>query len=523
MNGPARQNSLLTIITNPQSDVPLTLSIVIDTPLHRGAAISGRLIASGGTGGYVYSVSGAATSWLSVDGATGELSGTAPSTVGRAYFTGEVEDSSSTDVTASLSVDIVSRLSGGRNFPVRGEIGVPYEYQLTAAGATGTMTWAYLDGTVPAGLTVETDGLIDGTPTTPAGTSYFSLRGTDSGTGDTVDVATSILIYEALAVTFAELGDYGAGGAYTIPPMVQSVPYTLHAVVTGGGAPESLRFTFNLPSEGSTFHRDISILGNVATITMIDTSTALLTVHTTHFGVSVTDGFSIATVDGYGIEYPYASGGIHPLKNGSALGDPTPFKIDMVDGNGTKAKPVNSADTLTLQFDADLDMPYAQTSVQSGDTIANTTTETAFATAPAAFAANWAKVGTVLRLRASGVYSGQSLGSPAVTLNVYLGTTQLLSIVSPAVGATVTNGIWDIDAHLTVTAIGASGAIEAHGRGFFASSATAGVSVPCVANTAGITVATNVSKALAVKAQWSSAATANTIRMRQLVLERLDP
>lgn len=64
--------------------------------------------------------------------------------------------------------------------------GAPYEQQLGAFGATGTVTWSLAaDSSLPSGLTLASTGLISGTPTA-AGQTIASITATDSeGESDT--------------------------------------------------------------------------------------------------------------------------------------------------------------------------------------------------------------------------------------------------------------------------------------------------------------------------------------------------
>lgn len=50
------------------------------------------------------------------------------------------------------------------------DVGVPYSYQLLAAGGSGNYAWKILSGTLPTGLTLSVSGLISGTPTAANGT-----------------------------------------------------------------------------------------------------------------------------------------------------------------------------------------------------------------------------------------------------------------------------------------------------------------------------------------------------------------
>jgi Putative Ig domain/Domain of unknown function DUF11 len=85
---------------------------------------------------------------------------------------GEVLESSQSQVTVPLSVPTAS--------PPQATAGIAYSQQLTAAGGTAPYTWTVTSGTLPAGLTLTSDGTITGTPVT-AGTSAFTVQATDSG------------------------------------------------------------------------------------------------------------------------------------------------------------------------------------------------------------------------------------------------------------------------------------------------------------------------------------------------------
>src|SRR5271157_6089478 len=60
-----------------------------------------------------------------------------------------------------------------------GAVGDVYKEGLVATGGQQPFTWTIDSGALPAGLSLSTDGVISGTPTT-AGTSAFTLRVTDS-------------------------------------------------------------------------------------------------------------------------------------------------------------------------------------------------------------------------------------------------------------------------------------------------------------------------------------------------------
>ncbi|MFN8639973.1 MAG: putative Ig domain-containing protein, partial [Dehalococcoidia bacterium] len=48
-----------------------------------------------------------------------------------------------------------------------GQVGVAYSQTLSASGSTAPYTWTVSAGSLPAGLTLSTAGVISGSPTTP--------------------------------------------------------------------------------------------------------------------------------------------------------------------------------------------------------------------------------------------------------------------------------------------------------------------------------------------------------------------
>jgi hypothetical protein len=61
-----------------------------------------------------------------------------------------------------------------------GYVGTPYSHQMSAYGGSGSYTWSIWSGSLPAGLTLSSSGLISGTPTTAQYTLVY-IRVTDSG------------------------------------------------------------------------------------------------------------------------------------------------------------------------------------------------------------------------------------------------------------------------------------------------------------------------------------------------------
>jgi hypothetical protein len=106
----------------------------------------------------------------------------------------------------------------------------PYSVQLTASGGAPPYTWSVSAGALPAGLSLLTSGLINGTPTA-AGTFQFTARVRDS-VGATADQSLTLAVASSLTIA-------------TCPTSTGIVgqPYTSSATATGGQLPYTWSFT----------------------------------------------------------------------------------------------------------------------------------------------------------------------------------------------------------------------------------------------------------------------------------------
>lgn len=237
MTTPRRSHPIVTIVTNPQSAQPLSLRLVATNPFRRGEPATIQVIAEGGTGGYVYALGKLSLppGMGALDPVTGISTGT-PTTTGHYEFEIEVQDSSATVWAERFTVDVVSRLTPGAVTPVMGEVAVPYSYQLTVRGATGAVTWKRISGTLPAGVTLPDNGpgLLSGTPVAPFGRSYATVRATDAGTGDTLDIPIVVEIVEGLHEVFP--GPGLDGNTYSVFAGLQS-SVDLSLLFAGGVPP----------------------------------------------------------------------------------------------------------------------------------------------------------------------------------------------------------------------------------------------------------------------------------------------
>lgn len=165
-----------TIVINPAA---LTLTNTLPNGTV-GVVYSAPIGASGGTSPYTCSISsGTLPAGLTLTGCT--VGGT-PTTAGPSTVTVTVTDSSSPTKTTSqpetITINPSGTLSLTATLPIA-TVGVPYTYTLQATGGTTPYTYAVTAGSLPAGITMASDGVISGTPTQPGATS-FTATVTDS-------------------------------------------------------------------------------------------------------------------------------------------------------------------------------------------------------------------------------------------------------------------------------------------------------------------------------------------------------
>lgn len=178
----------------------------------------------------------------------------------------------------------------------------------------------------------------------------------------------------------------------------------------------------------------------------------------------------------------------------------------------------------------DVTLSYSQTSVPGGDTVANTAIESTFAD-QCIFGANKLVSGDVIRVTARGVYGTKATSPGALRIRVYVkgsAAILLLDTGTFAPTANLTNRGWVCEALLTVQTLGSGGAasapVEAQGEcRFFNGTGTAMLfdmsAGGAGGNTAPITVDLTNHETVYLSAQWQTADPANTITMREFVVE----
>jgi hypothetical protein len=215
----------------------ITLSPLVLPNRPVGLAFSQTLAATGGTAPYTFSVAGGALPAGTTLTPGGVLAGT-PSVAGPSAFTVRATDANGCFVEVAYTLVITpipptcpTITLSPLVLPNR-TVAVAFSQTLVATGGTAPYTFSVIAGTLPAGTTLTTGGVLAGTPTV-AGTSTFTVRATDAN-GCLAEVAYTVVI-TAIPPTCPAL---------TLSPSVLpngrvAVAYTQTILASGGSAPYS--------------------------------------------------------------------------------------------------------------------------------------------------------------------------------------------------------------------------------------------------------------------------------------------
>lgn len=200
-----------------------------------GTVYEETFAASGGQPPYTWAITGSLPPGLAASGAA--LSGT-PTSSGAYTVSVTVRDSAATQVVKSymiavnppeLSIETASILPDAI-------LTQPYAVQFSVQD-TATQTYTWSAGTLPAGLTLLAQGVIQGTPTGVSGPTSFALRLTGSG-GQSASKVFSLALQdpELFPVIYAPRGDADTyWKPYVAPSNAQAgVPHPLSPATTRG-------------------------------------------------------------------------------------------------------------------------------------------------------------------------------------------------------------------------------------------------------------------------------------------------
>ena len=221
---------------------PVTLTIIPGPSLNFPAPPSGwthtvyldTLTESGGTSPFAWTVSsGSLPAGISLS-PDGNLSGT-PTATGTYSFTVKVTDANSQTATQATSLTVNAGVSTTFTAPPSGEIHTAYSDTLTASGGTAPYTWSVNTGTLPAGITLTSAGVLAGTPTN-SGSFSFSVNVIDQN-GGIATTSITLVIAAGPVLNFAAppSGEVGAAYSYTLIASGGTGPYAWSVI--GGSLP----------------------------------------------------------------------------------------------------------------------------------------------------------------------------------------------------------------------------------------------------------------------------------------------
>ncbi|WP_200899266.1 putative Ig domain-containing protein, partial [Janthinobacterium sp. KBS0711] len=209
------------------------------------AAYTATLAATGGTAPYTYSVtSGTLPVGLSLNTATGVLSGTT-NVAGSFPVSIKVADSStgagapfsaSNSYTLTVVAPVISVTPGSLAVP---KVATAYSQQLSASGGVAPYAYTVSAGSLPAGLTLSSSGLLSGTPT--AGGSFtLTVQAADAHQFTGTQSYTLVVSSANISLTPATLPNATAEAAYTatLTAAGGTAPYTFS--VSSGTLPAGL-------------------------------------------------------------------------------------------------------------------------------------------------------------------------------------------------------------------------------------------------------------------------------------------
>lgn len=225
---------------------PLTLNVLTLpnvststlTDAYVGSPYNQTLTGTGGKSPYSWSIAGILPAGLTLNPATGVISGT-PTAATTTGFTIQVNDKNNKTANKTLAIKSYPALGIGITRITDAYVGTAYNQTLTATGGKVPYVWSITNGALPAGLTFNTTtGIIGGKPTV-AGTSNISFQVSDAN-GVKASQALTATVYTIPAISTIKLADTYVGTAYsqTLAVSGGKSPYTWS--ITAGALPAGL-------------------------------------------------------------------------------------------------------------------------------------------------------------------------------------------------------------------------------------------------------------------------------------------
>jgi type II secretory pathway pseudopilin PulG len=231
------------------------------------ASLSMAMYASGGTGSYSYSASGL-PSWLSINTATGVISGTAPSTTSNTTgITVTLKDATNaTSTTASFAWAVSNTLATTFSSQTSYK-GSAVSLDLDNFTSGGTAPYTYTATGLPSWLTLNrTTGVLSGTaPTVAVNTTTKTTGIVITATDSASPRATASATINWYVTDLAWIGAGANGSVLSTPHGTSLSGYNAASYVSGGAAGARTYSAINLPT-GVSVSASGAIIGTPSTV-----------------------------------------------------------------------------------------------------------------------------------------------------------------------------------------------------------------------------------------------------------------
>jgi hypothetical protein len=399
--------------------------------------------------------------------ANGVLSGT-PTQTGSFPITVTVTDSNGCTGTGATYTLVIACQTITVTNPANanGTVSAPFSETFTQTGSIGTATFTLGSGTLPAGITLATNGVLSGTPTQP-GSFPITVTVTDSN-GCTGTSATYTLVIACQTITVTNPANTtGPAGApfsetFTQTGAIGTATFTTASTLPTGLTLSSAGVLSGTPSQGGTFPIVVTVTdsngctGTSATYPLTITCPVITVTNPANANGTANAAFSETFTQTGAIGTATFSLGSGTLPTGLTLdpftgvlsGTPTqtgsfPITVLVTDGNGCTG--VSATYTLVIACQTITVTNPANAAGVAGAAFSETFTQTG-AIGTATFTVGSGTLPTGLTLATNGVLSGTptQTGSFPITVTVTdsngcTGTSATYTIVISCQTITVTN------------------------------------------------------------------------------------
>jgi hypothetical protein len=168
------------------------------------------------------------------------LSGT-PTATGNFSFSIIVNDSSSPSLSATrnFTLSVSGQLTITTNTLPNGAVGRSYSQTISASGGLPPYFFGVISGAMPGGLTLSSDGVMSGTPTTSGNITITVAVSDSSATQQTATKNFSFVIQPQLTVTTSSLPT-GTVGVFYSQLLTANITSNLTWTIVSGIAPPGL-------------------------------------------------------------------------------------------------------------------------------------------------------------------------------------------------------------------------------------------------------------------------------------------